>query len=148
MASGPGERTSPPPTGNSHEARDVGRARPDPVRLPSPVPEMLRDALIARLRALANQTRFRVWDELRQGQATVGELTERVPFSQQSVSSALLELHDVGLVEREHVGNRVCYRLSDRTMEHALAVQELSIHRRAARFARELTDAHARSPHS
>jgi len=147
MASGPGERTSPPPTGTSPEERAGARAHRASVRLPSPVPEMLRDALIARLRALGNQTRFRVWDELRQGQATVSELTERVPFSQQSVSSALLELHDVGLVEREHVGNRVCYRLSDRTMEHALAVQELSIHRRAARFARELQDAHRHSLH-
>jgi len=97
--------------------------------------------LIARFRALSNHTRFRVWDALRDGEASVSELADRLPFSQQSVSSALLELHHAGLVEREQNGSRACYRLTDGSMEHALAVQQLSINRRAARYVRELRQA-------
>jgi DNA-binding IclR family transcriptional regulator len=94
------------------------------------------------MRALGNPTRFRVWDALRSGEATVTEIADRLPFSQQSVSAALLELHNTGLVEREQHGSRVCYRLTDGSMEHALAVAQLGIHRRAAQFARELRESH------
>jgi DNA-binding transcriptional ArsR family regulator len=135
MVSGEGERSSPPPESVEGARRS---ARPAALHLPHPVPDLLRSMLIARFRALSNHTRFRVWDALRDGEASVSELADRLPFSQQSVSSALLELHHAGLVEREQIGSRACYRLTDGSMEHALAVQQLSINRRAARFAREL----------
>jgi len=141
MVSGAGERSSPQPPESGAEGPSGRTARTGGLHLPRPVPDLLRGMLIARFRALANHTRFRVWDSLRAGEATVSELADQLPFSQQSVSAALHELHAAGLVEREQNGSRVCYRLTDPSMEQALAVQQLSIHRRAARFARELREA-------
>ena len=136
MVSGAGEGNSP-----ASQPGSGRNGRAGALQLPHPVPDLLRGMLIARFRALSNHTRFRVWDALRDGEASVSELADRLPFSQQSVSAALSELHHAGLVEREQNGSRACYRLTDGSMEQALAVQQLSINRRAARYVRELRQA-------
>ena len=146
MATRNGERIPPSATtGAPKGPPSDNRTRRRSLELPQPVPDLLRSALILRLRALANHNRFRVWDELRKGEATVSELTATLPMSQQTVSASLHELQRAGLADRLQVGARACYRLTDASAEHAFAIHQLSIERRAMRFARELHDAHQRS---
>ena len=57
--------------------------------------------------------RVRLLDHLRDGEATVNELTERLGSSQQNVSKHLTVLADAGIVGRRKDGTRVHYRIVD-----------------------------------
>jgi len=57
--------------------------------------------------------RIRLLDRLREGEATVGELSEAVAASQQNVSKHLAVLLDVGVLGRRKEGNHVYYRIAD-----------------------------------
>jgi DNA-binding transcriptional ArsR family regulator len=57
--------------------------------------------------------RIRLLDRLRDGEATVGELSEAIGASQQNVSKHLTMLADAGILGRRKEGNRVYYRIVD-----------------------------------
>jgi DNA-binding transcriptional ArsR family regulator len=81
--------------------------------MPHPIPEPLADLIAARFRVLSEPTRIRLLDELREGPATVAELTERVGASQQNVSKHLGVLLGAGIVSRAKVGNFSRYEIAD-----------------------------------
>jgi DNA-binding transcriptional ArsR family regulator len=84
-----------------------------PMPLPHPLPEPLVELIAQRFRALAEPMRIRVLDQLREGDASVQELTEALGSSQQNVSKHLATLLQHGIVARERHGNRVRYRIAD-----------------------------------
>jgi DNA-binding transcriptional ArsR family regulator len=83
------------------------------VTLPHPIPDDLADLVARRFRLLAEPTRIRLLDRLRDGEATVGELSGALETSQQNVSKHLAVLADAGLLGRRKDGNRVYYRIVD-----------------------------------
>ena len=85
--------------------------------LPSPIPETVIELIAARFRLLGEPMRVRILDQLRtDGEASVGELAERLGASQQNVSKHLGVLHDGGILERRRDGNRVLYSIADETV--------------------------------
>jgi DNA-binding transcriptional ArsR family regulator len=89
--------------------------------LPHPLPEPLVELVAQRFRAIGEPMRIRMLDRLREGEATVQELTEAVGASQQNVSKHLAVLHQAGIVARRKDGNRIWYWIAD---ESILAVCE------------------------
>jgi DNA-binding transcriptional ArsR family regulator len=81
--------------------------------LPHPLPPELVDLIARRFRALAEPMRIRLVDELRSGEATVGELAEALGGSQQNVSRHLAVLAEAGILGRRRAGNYVHYRIAD-----------------------------------
>ena len=81
--------------------------------LPHPLPEDLVELIARRFRAIGEPMRIRLLDQLRDGEATVGELSEALDASQQNVSKHLAILADVGILGRRKDGNRVYYRIVD-----------------------------------
>ncbi|HVZ08104.1 ArsR/SmtB family transcription factor [Rhodopila sp.] len=68
------------------------------------------DAHDALFRALADPTRRAIFEQLcREGEKTVGALTERAKISQPAVSKHLAALKQVGLVRDRHEGRRTHY---------------------------------------
>ncbi len=81
--------------------------------LPSPLPEDLVELIARRFRVLGEPMRIRLLDRLREGEATVGELSESLGASQQNVSKHLGVLSDSGVIGRRKQGNHVYYRIVD-----------------------------------
>jgi DNA-binding transcriptional ArsR family regulator len=81
--------------------------------LPHPLPDDLVELIARRFRVIGEPMRIRLLDRLREGEATVGELSEAVAASQQNVSKHLGVLADVGIVDRRKQGNHVYYRVVD-----------------------------------
>lgn len=81
--------------------------------LPHPLPGDLVELIARRFRALGEPMRIRLLDHLRNGEATVGELSEAVGASQQNVSRHLSLLTDVGVLGRRKDGTHVYYRIVD-----------------------------------
>jgi DNA-binding transcriptional ArsR family regulator len=65
------------------------------------------------MQALATPSRLLILARLREGPATVGELTEHIDMEQSAVSHQLRLLRDTGLVEGERHGRSIVYRLFD-----------------------------------
>jgi len=63
------------------------------------------------LQAIADPTRRRILDAIRDGERSVGELVELVGMHQPGVSRHLKVLRDAGLVEVRQDANRRLYRL-------------------------------------
>ena len=80
---------------------------------PYPLPEPLVPLIAERFRALGEPMRIRLLDALREGEATVGELAERLATSQQNVSKHVGVLVANGMVEREKQGTAVRCRIAD-----------------------------------
>ena len=57
--------------------------------------------------------RIRLLDQLRDGEATVGELQQALGATQQNVSKHLGILHAAGMVSRTKDGNHARYSISD-----------------------------------
>jgi DNA-binding transcriptional ArsR family regulator len=57
--------------------------------------------------------RIRLLDRLRDGEATVGELSVALSASQQNISKHLAVLAEAGILGRRKEGNRVYYRVVD-----------------------------------
>ena len=74
------------------------------------------------LDALGDWTRRQIFDALRQGPSSVGELAARVPVSRPAVSQHLRVLKDAGLVVDRPAGNRRIYQLDPDGVD-ALRVQ-------------------------
>ena len=81
--------------------------------LPHPIPDELVDLISRRFRAIGEPFRIRLLDDLREREATVGELADAVGTSQQNVSRHLTVLADAGILGRRKEGNRVYYRIAD-----------------------------------
>ena len=81
--------------------------------LPHPLSEELADLIARRLRALAEPMRIRLLDQLRDGEACVGELVSATGASQQNVSKHLTVMLEAGIVGRRRDGNRIYYRVVD-----------------------------------
>jgi DNA-binding transcriptional ArsR family regulator len=88
---------------------DVSAARAE-----HPLPDDLVELIAARFRALSEPMRIKLLDRLREGDATVHELTVLVGSTQQNVSKHLGVLHRAGIVRRRKVGNFVQYSIADR----------------------------------
>lgn len=90
--------------------------------LPSPIPDPVVELIAARFRLLGEPMRVKAVDALREaGEASVGELAERLGTSQQNVSRHLAALADGGILARRKDGNRVLYSIAD---EEVLAMCE------------------------
>lgn len=81
--------------------------------LPHPLPDDLVDLIARRFRVLGEPMRIRILDRLREGEATVGELSDALSASQQNVSKHLAVLADAGMLGRRKGGNHVYYRIVD-----------------------------------
>ena len=81
--------------------------------LPHPLPDDLAELIARRFRVLAEPTRIKLLDRLREGEASVNELSEQLGASQQNVSKHLAMLAEVGILGRRKEGTYVYYRIAD-----------------------------------
>ena len=84
--------------------------------LPHPLSAPLAELIAQRFRVLAEPTRIRLLDRLREGEASVQELTEALGTSQQNVSKHLGVLAQAGIVDRRKDGNLALYRIADQSV--------------------------------
>lgn len=78
-----------------------------------PLSNALVELVAERFRALGDPTRIRLLDRLRDGEATVGDLTAGIGTTEQNVSKHLGVLHRVGLVGRRRAGSFSYYSVAD-----------------------------------
>ena len=83
--------------------------------VPHPLPDPLVDLIAQRFRVLSEPMRIKLLDRLRDGAATVHELTEALGASQQNVSKHLGVLLQAGIVSRAKQGTSSRYSIADRT---------------------------------
>lgn len=83
------------------------------VPLPHPLPARLAEEIARKFRAIGEPTRIRLLDRLRDGEASVQELTDALGTSQQNVSKHLGILASSGILSRRRDGNRVLYAVAD-----------------------------------
>ena len=102
------------------------------------MPPTDRDRAIAaaRFRALGDETRLRLLEELTAGECNVAELMERMGLGQSLVSHHLRSLRQAGLVRDRREGRWVYYTIAD----HALAATRLTIYELESRRAIERDD--------
>jgi DNA-binding transcriptional ArsR family regulator len=81
--------------------------------LPHPLPDELVELIARRFRVMGEPMRIRLLDRLREGEASVSELTAALGASQQNVSKHLTVLADVGILGRRKAGTHVYYRIVD-----------------------------------
>jgi DNA-binding transcriptional ArsR family regulator len=81
--------------------------------LPHPLPDDLVELIARRFRLIAEPTRIRLLDQLRDGEQTVSSLAARMDAGQQNVSKHLTALAEAGVLARRKEGNYVCYRIAD-----------------------------------
>jgi DNA-binding transcriptional ArsR family regulator len=84
--------------------------------VPHPLPDPLVDMIAERFRVIGEPVRIKLLDRLREGEASVGELTEALGATQQNVSRHLALLHGAGVVSRRKEGTRVVYAIADQTV--------------------------------
>lgn len=81
--------------------------------LPHPLPDLLVEEIARRFRVIGEPMRIRILDRLREGEASVGELTDALGTTQQNASKHLAVLHENGIVSRRRNGNRALYAIAD-----------------------------------
>jgi DNA-binding transcriptional ArsR family regulator len=86
------------------------------MQLPHPLPEDMVELIARRFRVLGEPMRIKLVDCLREGEASVNELTEALSASQQNVSKHLAVLGDVGILGRRKEGTHVYYRIVDESV--------------------------------
>ncbi|MHB8470279.1 MAG: ArsR/SmtB family transcription factor [Gaiellaceae bacterium] len=84
--------------------------------LPHPLPEPIVELVARRFRVIGEPMRIRILDRLRDGEATVQQLTEALRSSQQNVSKHLGVLHDAGILSRRKQGTSTVYAISDESV--------------------------------
>jgi len=84
--------------------------------IPHPLPDPLVEVIAQRFRVIGEPMRIKLLDRLRDGGATVGELTGALGASQQNVSKHLNVLHQAGIVGRTKEGTSVRYAIVDDTV--------------------------------
>lgn len=90
--------------------RPVGRPR---MTVSHPLPDDLVDLIAERFRVLSDPTRIKLLDRLREGEASVLELTGATGTTPQNVSKHLAMLHRAGIVARRKQGNFTYYSIVD-----------------------------------
>ncbi len=83
------------------------------MKLPSPNPMDLADMVAARLRVIGDPNRIRILDQLREGELSVAQITQRLGTSQQNASKHLGVLLQAGIVSRRKVGTSSYYSVAD-----------------------------------
>ena len=73
----------------------------------------LAELIARRFRVIGEPMRIRLLDHLREGEASVNELTEALGASQQNVSKHLAVLAEAGILGRRKAGFPVYYRIVD-----------------------------------
>lgn len=86
------------------------------VRDGQPLPDALLELVAYRFRVIGEPMRIRLLERLREGPATVGELTEAIAAKQQNVSKHLAVLHQAGILDRKKEGTAVRYSIADPTV--------------------------------
>jgi DNA-binding transcriptional ArsR family regulator len=81
--------------------------------LPHPIPADLVELIARRFQLLAEPSRIRLLDRLRDGEASVRELADELEMNQQNVSKHLGLLADGGVLARRKDGTQVHYRIAD-----------------------------------
>ena len=81
--------------------------------LPHPLPEPVVELVARRFRVIGEPMRIRILDRLRDGEASVAELTEALGASQQNVSKHLGVLHEAGILSRRKLGTSTLYAIED-----------------------------------
>lgn len=81
--------------------------------LPRPIPMDLAELIAARLRVIGDANRIRILDQLRDGELSVAQLTERLGTSQQNTSKHLGVLLQAGIVSRRKEGTSAWYSVTD-----------------------------------
>ena len=81
-----------------------------------PLPSPLVDRIAQRFRVLGEPMRSRLLDRLRDGEASVQDLTDSLGTTQQNVSKHLGVLHSEGVVTRRRNGARVLYAIADESV--------------------------------
>jgi DNA-binding transcriptional ArsR family regulator len=81
--------------------------------LPRPLPDDLGELIARRFRLLGEPMRIKLLDRLRDGEATVNELSDALDASQQNVSKHLALLAEVGILGRRKEGTFVYYGIVD-----------------------------------
>lgn len=81
--------------------------------LPSPIPLDLAELIATRLRVIGDPNRIRILDQLRGGELSVAQLTDRLGTSQQNTSKHLGVLLQAGIVSRRKEGTSAWYSVAD-----------------------------------
>ena len=84
--------------------------------LPHPLPEPIVELIARRFRVIGEPMRIKILDRLRDGAATVAELTESLGTSQQNVSKHLGVLHEAGILSRRKQGTHTIYAIADESV--------------------------------
>ena len=84
--------------------------------VPHPLPPALVGLIAERFRVIGEPMRIRLLDHLRDGGATVQELTEAVGATQPNVSKHLAVLRAAGIVRREKDGLFTRYEIADQSV--------------------------------
>jgi DNA-binding transcriptional ArsR family regulator len=83
------------------------------VAVQHPLPDDLVDLIAQRFRVLSEPTRIKLLDRLREGEASVLELTAAIGTTEQNVSKQLGVLRRAGMVRRRKRGNFSYYSIAD-----------------------------------
>jgi DNA-binding transcriptional ArsR family regulator len=78
-----------------------------------PLPNDVIELIAERFRTLSEPTRIKLLDRLREGEASVLELTELIGTTQQNLSKHLGVLQRAGIIARRKQGNFAYYRIVD-----------------------------------
>ena len=70
------------------------------------------------LKALANETRFKIVEYLLEGERCVCEIFPYVKRTQSTVSIHLGDLEDVGILESRRQGKKIFYKIKDKRIEN------------------------------
>ena len=81
--------------------------------MPRPLPDPLVELIAQRFRVIGEPMRIKLLDALRDGERSVGELTEALDATQQNVSKHLGVLFQAGVVSRRKDRNHVRYAIAD-----------------------------------
>lgn len=100
-------------TGAGPADRPLAWRKGDGTAFSRPLPDDFVELIAERFRALSEPTRIKLLDRLREGEATVLELSEPIGTTQQNVSKHLGVLQRAGIVARRKQGNFAYYRVID-----------------------------------
>ena len=104
---------APGPAGRWCDRGDVSAKVSNDVNVQHPLPDELIELIARRFRVLADPTRIKLLDLLRQREASVQELTETIGSTQQNVSKHLGLLLQAGIVGRRKAGNYAYYSIAE-----------------------------------
>ncbi len=105
-------------------ARSVGHGVQGRLTPPARLTAASAAAVAATLQALTAPSRLLLLSQLRQGPASVGDLTEAVAMEQSAVSHQLRLLRTMGLVTTERRGRQIVYSLHD---DHVAALLDEAV---------------------